>query len=321
MTDLENSSAVRALKANILNSNAECGAALEKRMAHIYDAAHLARSVIEARTGRSALRAIISSDDASATSEIEKLYSEFCSGDGDIDGGISEGHLENFDFMIFSRALASSCDVGIKELFSMLLGDGEGVHPSAQRKIALLRNAQVNRAFEMFAEKLRGVEAVYEDNFQSLCEAVYAGEAEFSIIPVENSVDGRLDGLYRMMEKYGMQILMSCRVFSVDGSSTRFALAGRSGALIEHEGEMKLEFKITLQSPLELADIMDASRFFAAEPERIDSLPGMFGGRENSFGILLDISRADVSGLITYLSLRFAQFVPSGMYVQITEGE
>lgn len=319
MTGIENSSAVMALKANISNSNAECEAAVMKRMAHIYDAAHIARADIEEKTGKSVLRAVISSDGAGISAGNELLF-KLWGDDGDNERGIAAGHLENFDFMVFARALASDSGASLGELFSMLFGDGEKARSQAERKIALLRNAQVNRAFEIFAEKLRGVEAVYEDNFQSLCESVYAGETEYSIIPVENSVDGRLDGLYRMMEKYGMQILMSCRVFSVDGSSTRFALAGRSGALLDHAGEIKLEFRITLKSPLELSDIMDASRFFGAEPERIDSLPGVFGGRENSFGILLDISNADAFGLITYLSLKFAQFVPAGMYVQITEG-
>ena len=88
--------------------------------------------------------------------------------------------------------------------------------------------------------------------------------------------------------------------------------------LIEENKEYMLVIKITLSDPSFLSEIFEAASFFGARTDAVDSLPDVFG-RGNAFGMVFDIEGADVTSLLTYLTLRFSQFVTVGIYPHITE--
>ena len=226
--------------------------------------------------------------------------------------------LKNFDALVFCRALADGETCDMSRISKAFFGAAEAVPRQADKRVALLNNAQSSRAFELFAAKLRGAMALYEDNFQSACEAVYANDVQYAVIPVSSNADGRLDGLYRMMEKYGLIVNMTCRVSSSDGNTTCFALAGRPAAEVLSGGRKKFEFKITLDDISELSEISEAADFFGAKIERADALPQLFY-RDNTFGFVLDIEDAFAAGLFVYTAMRFPRLVPIGVYSHITE--
>ena len=318
MSEVNEKDGVFAVKQNLSASNGEYYACLEKRISHIYDLAYLAKkSVAQSGGDASMLKLIISGDETRAALE-EILNSRPRIEAGEMVANNVERRLCNFDFMCFCKAISKDMNTGYSELIETVFGAEEKTPQGAEKKIALLRNARSSRAFELFAANIRGVLAVYEDNFQNACEAVFTKEAQYAVIPVSSSSDGRLDGLYRTMEKYGLAIVMSCKVSSADGNVTRFALAGRPSALTPGGEKTKFEFKITLDDPSELSEIAEGAEFFGAHIDRIDALPGFYG-RENIFGMILDISDADAAGLMTYIALRFSQFVPIGIYSHITE--
>ena len=111
------------------------------------------------------------------------------------------------------------------------LSDGDIIqYPRAgDVKIAFVRGRQANDAFAEFARYIHGGAMPYgEESFADVCQSVYSGIAEYGIIPVENSSDGRLASFYGMFEKFGLYIIMLCEVRSGDGESyTKFALCSR----------------------------------------------------------------------------------------------
>ena len=97
-------------------------------------------------------------------------------------------------------------------MIPLVLGGLSELPYGREKRVAFLRNRQASRAFERFAKYLGGVSAVYEDNFQNACESVYTGEATYAVIPISSTSDGRLNSFYRLMEKYELNIVLSCEL-------------------------------------------------------------------------------------------------------------
>ena len=193
--------------------------------------------------------------------------------------------------------------------------ESEGEQDFADRKVSFVRGNGSGRAFEKFAKYVPGVLAEYEEDFRRALESVANGESTFAIVPIENSLDGRLNSFYRLIEKYVLSIVLAVEIPSDDyESSTKFALVYKKLDIIEAEGEELFECKITLREPAELADIILAARYFGAEVCKIHSLPLSSGGRENSFDIVFGLRGANAAGLLCYLLLEFPHLSPVGVY-------
>ena len=186
------------------------------------------------------------------------------------------------------------------------------------KKVSFVRGNQSGRAFEYFAKFVPGVLAEYEEDFKSACEAVANGESIYAIIPIENSLDGRLNSFYRLIEKYTLFIVLTAEIPSDDyESSTKFALVYRNPDVIEAEGEEFFECKLTFSHQSELGNVILAADYFGAEVRKIHSLPLSFGGRENSFDIIFGIDGSDLAGLFCYLFLEYPHFTTVGFYTSV----
>ncbi|MBQ8404969.1 MAG: hypothetical protein IJX55_11225, partial [Clostridia bacterium] len=188
------------------------------------------------------------------------------------------------------------------------------------KKVSFVRGNQSGRAFEYFAKFVPGVLAEYEEDFKSACEAVANGDSTYAIVPIENSLDGRLNSFYRLIEKYTLFIVLTTEVPSDDyETSTKFALVYKNPDIVKADGEEFFEFKLTVSRQSELGNIILAADYFGAEVCKIHSLPLSFGGRENSFDIILGIDGADIAGLFCYLFLEYPHFNTVGFYTSVEE--
>ena len=319
MTEFTESDGIYAVMKNISETGSEYLAVLEKRMAHVFDAAHIAREKLRSSYGDAPLLELLfSSDDAlgDALASVPKSSHAALSGDDPV-ASIALRELEKFDMLCYCKALSAGEKYDAGDVSAILFGrDGDA--DAKNKKIAMLRTFGSGKAFELFAAHVRGVEAIYADNFKSVCDAVYLGEAALAVLPLESSTDGRLDGLYVMMEKYGLNVLMSCDVVASDGSVTRFALVGRPCGDIPVAYNVKFEFRISLSDTSEISEISDAAEFFSARLDRVDNVPLSYG-RDNAHGMIVDMDGADTAGFMTYMEMRFSQFVAVGIYSHITE--
>lgn len=194
------------------------------------------------------------------------------------------------------------------------------VYSSGDKKVSFVRGNQSGRAFERFAKYVPGVLAEYEEDFKSACESVANGESTYAIVPIENSLDGRLNSFYRLIEKYVLSIVLTADIPSDDyESSTKFALIYKSLDVIPASGTEVFECKITFSRQSEIGNIILAAEYFGAEVVKVHSLPLSSGGRENSFDIIFDITDADTTGLLCYLFLEYPYFASIGLYT-VTEG-
>lgn len=321
LSGLSAEGALAAVEKNLRRTAAAGAAVTEKRFAHIKELAELLSRRIRREAGVSdVLRAVLSFEGA------VPIYHEWLAAPslqdvpfGDVNRAEKAFFLRQlgrYDRFYLSKCLAEQSDIrDLKTMIPLIVGELAEIPSGRDRRVAFLRNRQASRAFERFARYLGGVSAVYEDNFQSACESVYTGETTYAIIPTASTSDGRLNSFYRQMEKYDLNIVLSCDIDSDDGeNSTTFALVYRDRLYIETEGIPLYECKITLDRQTDIADIADAAAYFGATMESAEALPLMFSGRTNAFGMIFGLKNADVGGFFTYLALEYPQTAAVGIY-------
>ena len=301
----------------------------EKRIARIYELAHMVCREILSGTDGDIMAAVSASDEARET------YSD---GKRILSGELPTGG-ENAEERQFLSDAVSLCDTfclcraisrfgGRKYTDSDVLSwlsDGDGIQSErmGEAKVAFVRGRQANDAFSRFARCIPGgVMPFGEESFADVCRSVYSGVTEYGMVPVENSSDGRLAGLYGLFERYGLYIIMLCEVGSGDGEGyTKFALCSRSMKLLRAGGERILHIRLTLDSPDGLSDLLLCGKYFGALLRRSDPIPTAATGRENSFDVAFCVDGADLAGLICALKLEYPQFSAVGIYTEIKAEE
>lgn len=230
----------------------------------------------------------------------------------------SHGALSLFDTLCICRGVALGVTPSERDLREAISGEQCGDYPQREVRVAFAAGREANVAFENFAKFFSSAMPEGEENFQSACDLVSDGSADFCMIPVENSSDGRLGGFYRLIEKNGLYIVSACRVQSRDGENyTKFALCARNMISVGNKGEKIFHFRVTLERMAEAENLFSAARFFGADVKRCDTVPPALSGRDNSLDIILGVDSCDICGLLCFLKFEFPQLSPIGLYVEI----
>ena len=322
---VENSAgnAFAVIEKNISRVTALASAAAEKSLAYIREqAAVLSRAIVRETDCNDILQAVLSSDEA------VRIYRESLKKDGSepLFGDVNRAEepffgrqADRFRRFYLCKCIAENGQTKtLAPMIPWVCGPTAQVPAAREKKIAFLRNRQASRAFECFAKYLGGVSAVYEDNFQNACESVYTGEATYAIVPIASTTDGRLNSFYKQMEKYDLNIVLTCDVESDDGETvTTFALVYRDRIYPDTDGEPLYECKITFEKLSDLSDVVDAATYFGVRMESVEALPMMFSGRAGTFSMIFGLSDADVGGFLCYLALEYPQTAAVGVYTRV----
>lgn len=309
----------RILEQNLLDTHMQASASAEKSFAHLHEIAQFIIKEIRQGTGETdILRAVFHSDEASYIyrrySTDQSIESAFASINHEEERYFSRQTSRFWRFYLCKSIAHGGEGHSFSDLNALIFGASTETSPLTDRKIAFLRNRQAFRAFEIFAKTLGGVSVLYENNFQSACEAVAAEQAAYAIIPIFSTSDGRLNSFYRMIEKYELNIIHTCDVDSDDGESmTTFALVYKERICLA-EGMPKFECKITFDDLSFVSDIADAAYYYGAKVDSFEPLPMMFSGRAGTFSVVFDLANADIDGLLCYLALEYPQMFVAGIY-------
>ncbi len=97
----------------------------------------------------------------------------------------------------------------------------------SEGKVALTESRVLKTAFLEFSKAQEGLAAAYVSSFTEACEDASSGISDYCILPIENTGEGILTGMYSLIERYELFI---CGVCEVDGggTSTKFALLCRN---------------------------------------------------------------------------------------------
>ncbi|MCQ2432117.1 MAG: hypothetical protein MJ175_05875 [Clostridia bacterium] len=192
---------------------------------------------------------------------------------------------------------------------------------SAGERIAYLRNTYTDEAYEQFAEAFLHAAPAYYSDFPGVCEALYYGRATACILPLENSVDGKLLRFYALMSKYDLRIGAMCSIASEDSDSqTNYALLRRSVTVPDPEEYdiWYMECRIILEEGMTLSRLLTAAAFYGLTLTRVDSVPVSYEDSEFTYDLILRIPpEGDLAAMLTYLYLLVPQFTLLGLYPMI----
>ncbi|MBQ4557070.1 MAG: hypothetical protein IJA60_05440 [Clostridia bacterium] len=112
-------------------------------------------------------------------------------------------------------------------------------------KVAFAEANVLANAFAVFKKKDQRLSASYVRSFTDACEDVAADNCDYCILPIENSREGALLTVYRLIERYELFIARVCSVES-DELSTKFALLchGFHG-IIENTGKQYIDLRLS----------------------------------------------------------------------------
>ena len=199
---------------------------------------------------------------------------------------------------------------------AVFFGSADSLSEAAKNKVAFIENSHTNEALLRFTSRMASPITVPLESFDELCESVYSGEAEFGILPIESTDNGKLLYFYSLINKYELKISAVCSVDTSDLGSTTFALVRKS---IEYpqlrfgKPDM-LELFVTPRENDSFSDILTAAELCSLRLYRVDSLPLSYRSESFITCPVFRAEKAEIDVFLLYMALDFPQYTPIGIY-------
>lgn len=188
-------------------------------------------------------------------------------------------------------------------------------------KIAYLKNILSDKAFKLFAKHLVLHKAHPMTDFNSVCEAVYDGKADYCILPLENSTDGRLGGFYNLISKYELFVCLAADIMSNDGNvRTRFALCKKNASLFQSSKKDPLWYTELLIRPNgenTMADILFYADFFGVQTVKTDCTPSDYSDKEYNMYVTFISNERKLVKLLMFFAIEQIGYSTIGIYTVI----
>ncbi|MBE6687383.1 MAG: hypothetical protein E7591_09200 [Ruminococcaceae bacterium] len=172
-----------------------------------------------------------------------------------------------------------------------------------------VKNALGDLAFERFSKHFDKLSVYYADDFESALEDVYYSKADYTIIPISSSKNGRLLHFNDLILRYEMKICMKCSVHSnTDDSESEFLLLSKNAEVFGNRDGLHFEFLLS-DPQKSLISVLKAAQQYGCEYVSSFTFP-----EKDHAVIELDISQGDINALCLYLFLEFPRHIPMGIY-------
>lgn len=205
--------------------------------------------------------------------------------------------------------------------YAVAVGHEEATPAGSHGRIAYMKNKYGDEAFEKFSSRINGAKPSLTASMTDACEAVADGSCEFCILPIRNSLDGRLWGFYSMLDRYGLKICDVCSIDAIDGiSSTDCALIGKScpepTKRQTKDSELVFEFSVLAEDGSFLTDILSTAKSLGATTLLVDSRPVEYDVQLYRYVLSFLIEPSDSLLLRALLFVSCDSYTPIGLYAQ-----
>lgn len=184
--------------------------------------------------------------------------------------------------------------------------------------IACFKNATFDKAYKALSKHLSYHRIAYYSDFNSVCEAVYDGKADYCVLPVENSTDGRLGGFYNLITKYELFVCLATEILSDDENvKTRFALCGKkTEPLIPHKRETERYAELYVRPGEEntVSDILFYIDFFGIKTVKVDCVPSVYSDGEYDVHVTVISKETELVRLFLFFFLKQIRYSVFGIY-------
>ncbi len=212
---------------------------------------------------------------------------------------------------IYTNALLATCRAAKNAL---TLSDFLSLRKNTAARIAYMKNAYADEAYDLLAPLLPSPTVSYTDSYRAACEEVSAREADFCILPYENA-GGYLTATEAMAERYDLCRVGSCRVFHADGTDvTHFALYGRDFLSLDAEAPCTLLYRFPYEEDVVIARHFAALAGFSVKVARFLAEASEDGDHAMQARITATVPKKTLIPFLTYLSAFTQESVICGLY-------
>ena len=206
-----------------------------------------------------------------------------------------------------------------KRKISDFFSDDRSIHSGGT--VSYLKNTLSDKAYKQFLKYLDSAECTFAADFNSACEAVYDGKADYCILPIENSTDGRLGGFYNLISKYELFVCLSTDVMSNDGSvRTRFALCKKNTALFQHSKKDQTRYAeliVRTNADNTMGDVLFYADFFDVRTVKTDCAPSLYSDGEYDMYVTFAAEESKLVKLFLFFTLEQIRYSAVGIYTVI----
>ena len=176
--------------------------------------------------------------------------------------------------------------------------------PTAPR-VVFLESVFGREALKQFDPLLSHPLPVTAPSFTAVCEELVGDRADFALLPLEDSHEGRFLHLYEEIDRFELHITHSCTVTTEDGRSVLMGLLShRYIPQAAATGERLLSCAVLEESSHTLCDLLTAARACSLTLRRVDTLPTSYGEDVVIYHPLLAAkSEQDELAFLLYLTL------------------
>ena len=204
--------------------------------------------------------------------------------------------------------------------------DGEGAAEASSdaSRVIYQKSSYTDEAYLSLSTLLESPQAHYAHSFHASCEAVFNGEYEYCILPVESAAEGELGTFSRLIEQYDLKIAASCEIYAgASARTTRFSLLRRKLLPITDATDATYFFECSLPlgSSPDVAEFLSAAQACGLALYRINTLPQI--GAEASASLSTHAAfmtdNADLRAFLLYLAMEAPHYTPIGFYPHLTK--
>ncbi len=188
-----------------------------------------------------------------------------------------------------------------------------------QNTVAILNSPIFSAALSRFQIALPDATPLFCQGFTHVCEEIFSGNAAFGILPLEDSVEGKLFRLYEQIEQFELHIACTTDVaLEANGKTVRAALLYKNEP--PHKipnGTHTLECLVFEETPHSLTDLLSVAEALGLSLRRVDSLPSSYLKDKFTKHVVLCAKQNEIALLAAYLTLFMPRTVITADYINI----
>lgn len=205
----------------------------------------------------------------------------------------------------------------------VFIGSNESTPAGAHSKISFVKNKYADSAFEIFSRSVANAKPNYASSFKESCEDVTDGRCEFCILPIANSLDGRLMSFYSLLDRYELKICEIASVEDEDSSQSVFyARIGRSCKELNEKQATNqtliFEFSVLASNAEFISPLLLAAHCSDAKIISINSTPVEYDSSLQRFFFSFYLKASKALPFRLYVSLLSQSYTPIGFYKGLT---
>ena len=193
--------------------------------------------------------------------------------------------------------------------------------PPAAPRVVFLESAFAREALHAFQRIIPHARPITAPSFFAVCEELASDRADFALLPLQDSEEGRLAKLCEEIDRFELRVTHSCEIpYPEQGRAVTMALvAKRYAPASPTEGERLLSCTVLEEDGQTLPDILNAALCCGLTLRGIDARPAPYGENGLLYFPVFRSDKGEERLFEAYLTIRHPRAHVTGTHIHLTQ--